>query len=136
MFDISLIGDKALQRKFNAMGRKTQATELKAIFKEAMEPVKVLAKSRAPVDLGVLKKSIRTSVRASQRSGVTAQVRTGTRKQLRIPADATGYYPAAHEYGTRFIPAQSFLRSALSDRKDQVLSLISRGIARVLARVK
>ncbi|MCP5017107.1 MAG: hypothetical protein GY938_17825 [Ketobacter sp.] len=133
MFDISVIGDKKLERKLNKMEKKASSKVMRDAMKESMEPVKELAKLRAPRDKGLLIKSIRIAAKTSRR-GVSAMVRTGTRKQLKISADNPFYYPAAHEYGTKYMPAKSYLRSALGDKKNMVLSDLGRSIHKMLAR--
>ncbi len=131
MFDISLVGDKKTARKLKKMDAKIARKVMREALKDAMEPVKDLAKSRAPVDQGLLRKSIRTAASVNAKRAA-AFVRTGTRKQLRIPLDAKYYYPAAIEYGTRKRGARSFLRSALGALRGQVLRKTGDNIRRLL----
>lgn len=131
MFDLSVIGEKRLQRKLASMEKRVAHKVVKDSLREAMEPVKDLAKRRAPADRGLMRRSIRTAARANKR-GATALVRTGTRKQLKIPADSRYYYPAAIEYGTRTQPARSFLRAALGRLKNAVLRSVGDKIRRRL----
>ena len=131
MFDISVLGDKKLQKKLSDLDKKVGSKVMKDAMRQSMSTVKDLAKQRAPVVTGMLRKSIRIGVK-SNRKGVSAMVRTGTRKQLKISPDNPFYYPAAHEYGTRYMPARSFLRSSLGDRKNMVLSSLSGNIRRIL----
>lgn len=131
MFDISLTGDKRTARKLKKMDKKLARKIMRQALKDAMEPVKVLAKNRAPVDTGLLRRSIRTAASVNQKRAA-AFVRTGTRKQLRIPLDADYYYPAGIEYGTRKTPARSFLRSALGNLRHSVLRKVGENIRRLL----
>lgn len=133
MFDISIIGEKKLQKKLSKMEKKIQSKVMKASMKEAMKPVQELAKQRAPHATGLLKRSIRIGIK-SNRKGLTAMVRTGTRKQLKIPANAKYYYPAALEYGTRHIPARSFLRSSLFSKKEVVIKKFGFELNRLLVK--
>lgn len=133
MFDISVIGDKKLQKKLDKLDKKLQKKAIREAMKDAMEPVKALAKQRAPQDKGLLVRSIRIGMKTS-RKGISAMVRTGTRKQLKIPADSKYYYPAALEYGSRYIKQQSFLRSSLGSKKETVLSKFSRNLRGILER--
>ncbi len=137
MFDISVLGDKELQAKLLKMEKRVGAKIMKQSLKSAMEPVKNLAKIRAPQKSGRLRKSIRIGTKSNRR-GVSALLRTGTRKQLKIPADAKYYYPAAIEYGAagRHLPERSFLRSSLHDRKGQVIGSVARHIRNNLESVK
>ena len=135
MFDLKILGQKDLERKLAKMDTKLQSKVMKEALKTSMQPVQALAKQRAPQDKGLLRKSIRIAVRSNRR-GVSAMVRTGTRKQLKIPMDAKYYYPAAHEYGTRYMPARSFLRSSLNDRKETVLGSVATQVRRILESTK
>ncbi len=120
-----MIGDKKLQKKLDKMDRKLRSKAMKASMKTAMEPVKELAKQRAPRERGLLVRSIRVATKMN-RKGVSAMVRTGTRRQLKIAPGDNYYYPAAHEYGTRFMPAKSYLRASLGARKSTVLNIFSK----------
>jgi len=131
MFDLTIIGDKALERKLNAMDKKVAARNLKDALKESMEPVRDLSRRLAPTDSGLMKRSIRIGTRSNRR-GIAVFVRTGTRKQLKIPADAKYYYPAAIEYGTRTMPPRPFLRRALARLKNAVINRVGDAIRRKL----
>ncbi len=133
MFDISVLGDKKLQKKLDKMDKKLRSKTMKASMKTAMEPVKELAKQRAPRDRGLLQRSIRIGTKMN-RKGVSAMVRTGTRRQLKIDPSDKFYYPAAIEYGSRFMPARSFLRSALSTRREKVLNIFGRELTNNLVK--
>ncbi len=135
MFDLTVLGDKKLQRKLNKLEKKLGSKVMRSSLKTAMEPVRDLAKRRAPVDTGLMQRSIRIGTK-SNRNGVSAMVRTGTRKQLKIPEDDKYYYPAAIEYGSRLQPARSFLRASLGRLKGTVLKITGREIAKHLEYVK
>lgn len=136
MFDLSIIGARRLERKLNKLERKVGSKIMRDATKESLEPVEALAKQRVPVDRGLLKRWIKTATFSAQRGRVIgAQVRTGTRKQMRIPAGNEYYYPAAIEYGTKTRAPRSFLRSALADRRDQALKILSGAIKRMLEAV-
>ncbi len=135
MFDLKMLGQKDLERKLGKMDSKLQSKVMKEAMKTSMQPVQALAKQRAPHDRGLLRKSIRIAV-SSKRSGVSAMVRTGTKKQLKIPMNEKYYYPTAHEYGTRYMPARSFLRSSLNDLKETVLGSVASHVRRLLESTK
>ena len=128
-------GAAQLKAKLDNMSRRVSGKLMTEAVKTAMEPVKNLAISRAPVDSGLLRRSIKIGV-AKSRYLKGAVVRTGTRRQLNIPDDAKYYYPAALEYGTKHIVARSFLRSSLADRKSQALNILEREINRLLLTAK
>lgn len=130
-----MVGARDLERKLGKLEKRTQGQAMRESLKSALEPAEQLAKNRVPVGFGRLKKSIKRGVSTS-RGSISAVIRTGTRKQLRIPQSAKYYYPAALEYGTRFIAARSFLRSALSDRRELVLGRFSRKLRSLLESIK
>lgn len=134
--DLRLIGNKRLEKKLANLERKIGKKVMRDSAIEAMEPVKDLAKARCPVDTGRLKNSIKVVAYSGDRGRIqSAQVRTGTRKQLRIKANAKYYYPAAIEYGTRKRAARSFLRSALGDLRTSVIKNLSVNVARRLKKI-
>lgn len=137
MFDIdlSILGDRGLERKINKLENKVAKKLIRDAAKEAMEPVAVMARVRAPVLDGRLKASIKVITYSARRGRITgAQVKTGSRFNLRIPANAKYYYPAAHEYGApkRGIKMRSFLRSSLTDLRSSVIFRLGKLIAKGL----
>lgn len=138
MFDIDLriLGDRALSKKINKLELSVGKKIVRDASKEAMEPVATMARLRAPYKTGRLKASIKVITYSARRGRVTgAQVKTGSRFNLKIPATAKFYYPAAHEYGTRTQPEKSFMRSSLNDLRSSVIfrlsKLIKKGIERL-----
>lgn len=120
-------GGKAVDKKLRKMDRRLASRALKAGFRAAMEPVKDEAKRRAPVKTGALRRSIRIAG-YSGRGYIGAVVRTGTRKQLKIPANARFYYPAAIEYGVKGVSPRPFLRSALHAKRKVVLNRVVKDV--------
>lgn len=133
--DISILGDKKLQRKLKRMDTQLQKKIVRKSMQDAMKPVKSAAKAYAPVDRGLLKRSIRTKSK-SKRGTIRVSITTGTRDQLGIPATAKGYYPAAIEYGTRKQPAKPYMRRALTNKKTTILDDVKDGIAEGIRKVK
>ena len=128
-------GGKKLDKKLKAMDRRLAGKALKTGMKAAMEPVKTEAKRRAPRDTGALIRSIRIGV-YSGRDYAGAVVKTGTRKQLKIPSDAKSYYPAFIEYGSQSVRARPFLRSAFASKKKVVLNRVIKDIKRAIETIK
>ena len=124
-------GGKALDKRLMRMDKRMAGKAIKQGMKKSMEPVQALAKQRAPYKSGNLRRSIRIAV-YSGKNYAGAAVRTGTRKQLKIPADAKFYYPAAFEYGTRQMRARSYLRSSLFDRRKMVLERVVKDVTHAL----
>ena len=118
--DISMVGDKDLQRKLSKLEFNVQKKIVRNAISRAILPVRNKAKSLVPVDSGRLKQSIKRKT-SSRRGMATARIVTGDRAELGIPVDATGYYPAAIEYGTKNQPAKSFMRAAITILRDHVL---------------
>lgn len=130
-FSIKILGDKKLQKKLDKLSKRVQGPLIKDAARAAMEPVKDLARAHAPVLTGSLKKSIGIGT-FSRKGRIGAVVRTGTRRQLKIPPEAPYYYPAAIEYGTRKLTANPFMRSALFARKGKALNIFRSYLKRVL----
>ena len=136
MFDLKVKGARKLNAKLNRMQKGAARKAVRPAMHEALAPVVSAAKDYAPTgDSGRLKKFIKSFVKNSRRSGINGYIVTGTRKQLRIPADAKYYYPAAIEYGTRFISPRSFLRRAMGSKRSQALKILGTGIAERLRRL-
>lgn len=139
--DISITGDKELQKKLARLDFALQRTIVRQSARLAMKPVKDRAQSLVPVDSGQLKQSIK--VMSKTRRGISRiSVVTGTRPELGIDPDQKGYYPAALEFGYkalngRFIAPKSFLRKALSDLQESVKNDLGQKInAKILRKVK
>ena len=136
LISLRLLGAKKLEKKLNKLENKVKSKAMRDAAKTAMAPVAILAKSRVPVDTGRLQRSIKVATFSAKRGDIIgAQVRTGTRKQLRIPEKSEYYYPAAIEYGTSTRGERSFLRSAMGDKKSAVIASFSGILAKVLAKI-
>lgn len=136
IIDITMVGDKALQRKLNRMVDKVQKKIVTKGLRAGGRPVLVAAQAKVPVDEGKLKESLKLRARRARRGEFGMQVITGTRAELGIPADAPGYYPMAIEYGFTHarsgepIPARSFIRAATDEQRGTALGIIGRVIGR------
>ena len=134
-FDISMLGDKELAKRFAEAPRKLQRRLLVSSMKEAAEPIAQSASQKAPVDTGKLAASIHvTKAKATRGAGVKVSIATGSRDDLGIAADAKGFYPMSVEVGYvhaggKHIPAQPYLRPALAENKEKVLSSIKSDLA-------
>lgn len=135
MFNLDIKGAKRLNRKLDRMGTTAGRKVVRPAMRAALVPVVQSAKAFAPVDSGRMRQSIKAFVTNSRRDGIDGRVRTGTRRQLRIPADAKYYYPAAIEFGSRRMSARSFLRRAVTARKREALKILGAGIKAGLKKV-
>ena len=95
-----LFGDRELRAAFTTLKVKNGTKVLRRALREGGRPILADAKSRAPVDSGKLRDSIKLrAMRIRKRNRYGVQIRTGTRSELGIPSDARGFYPASQEYG-------------------------------------
>ncbi len=100
LVDISVLGDKELQRALNKLEKNTNRRIVRAALKKQAQSVAVGAAMKTPVDTGRLRESIAVAAATGLgrgQFGVT--VRTGTRKELKIDTKDDYYYPAAVEFG-------------------------------------
>ncbi len=129
--DISILGDKQLQRKLRRLATQVQKKIVKKALREAGRPVLAAAQQKAPVGKsGRLKKSLKLRARKQRRGEFGVEIRTGTRTELGIAADASGFYPMSIEYGFTHarsgqkVPAQSFLRAAIDENARKAKTII------------
>jgi len=133
-FSIDLRGDKELRRKLDQLSPRVERKVLAKVQRRALKRMRAAARAAAPVRTRALRRSIKTKIVKRRRRGVVAlQVRTGTRSELGIPESATGYYPAALEYGWtdrggNRHPARSFMRSAWHSTLPAMRRDVARGI--------
>lgn len=113
--------EKALNELLDLDGEgKETANALRRAGRKAMQPVLEAAIDKAPEDSGNLKQNIKMTAKVNKtkknKPAVTVQVGT-TRKAK---------YAIHQEYGTSEIEAQPFLRPALAENADQVLTDLQR----------
>jgi HK97 gp10 family phage protein len=135
MFDLKIDGARRLNKKLNKLGTNVARKVVRPAGRAAMEPVLQAAKNYTPVDTGRLRDSIKVYVRNSRQFGLDVGIQTGTRKRLKIPADAKHYYPSAIEFGTPTMRGRSFMRRAIATRKEQALKILGAGIKAGLKKV-
>lgn len=133
--DIKFLGERKLQQKLRKLDIKLQRKIVRGAMRKAMRPVLTAARNKVPYDKGWLKGSLH--IKSRTKKGITRiYVATGTREKLGIGPDVKGFYPAVLEYGTRANRgiASPYLRPAISENKEYVLSLMRRGIANGIER--
>lgn len=106
-----------------------QKRVLAAALGKAAKPILAHAQANVAVDEGKLRDGLKIKKTGPTRKRPhrqSARVTTPTRKQLEIPAEATGYYPAVIEYGseTRQLAPRPFLRPALAANQEQAISTL------------
>lgn len=99
-------------------------------LRSAIEIAKESAQANAPKLTGRMAQSIHVeapSLARMRSTFVWALLSFGTREQLGIPQDATGFYPSAQEYG--WLPAGAAEREGHTDKLTRILSRggLSRG---------
>lgn len=131
--DFQFIGAPELAKAFSKLDSKQQAKAFKEAAKESAKPVLHAAKGLVKRRDGNLERTLKIKV-FSNRRGVGAYVSTGTRKQLKIPPDAPGYYPMHLETGTSKMPAYPYLRPALAQTERIVLQKLGKAMGDAIER--
>lgn len=127
--DISLVGDKKLQRKFKQLVGTVQKKIARKAMRAGAKIIQQDAKKRVKTKSGRLKKSIKVKAIKRSRRAIGFLVRTGTRKELQVDENSQYYYPAALEYGHGGVRAFPYLRPALDNNADKALKKIGEVIA-------
>lgn len=127
--DITMLGDKALQRRLNRLELKTGRKIVRRALRDAAKIHASAAKAEAPVDTGATKAGIRVrAVTGLRRGNFGVMSRTGTREEMGIPSDSKWYYPAIVEYGTPTTPANPFMRRAFEQNRQRMIDSIRRDL--------
>lgn len=134
-FDISVLGDKALERDLAALPNTLQKAALAPALKAGGKVILREIKALTPVLTGRLKAGIKLVSGGRSRSRVRWIIATPTRKFLGIPKGAKHYYPAAVEYGHGNVPAHSFLRRGYDNTENQAFAVIRRELDLSILRV-
>lgn len=135
-FDISLFGDKQLQKKFKGLEKKIQKKILSKALRNAAKVVQASAKSKVPVDTGNLKRNIivrKEKLKASKGIGIVVTI--GSRAKLGIDANDKSFYPAAVELGTKNKSAQPYLRPAIQENRSRLIQQIGRELGKGIERL-
>lgn len=111
--DLSILGDKVLEKRLKALPLKVQKKILRKAFRSTAKDILSDARIRVPIDTGNLRKSLRVRALKKAKGRIGVQIETGTREELGIDENDKYYYPAAIELGAEGVPVQSFLRAAL-----------------------
>ncbi|MFQ5626654.1 MAG: HK97-gp10 family putative phage morphogenesis protein, partial [Methyloligellaceae bacterium] len=122
--DISILGDKELQRMLNDKLPKDAKKAMRKGLRAGARPVLKQAKDTAPKRTGALRRGIKLRALKRSRKSIGVTVSLPTRESLGIPAGAKYYYPAALEFGTKHIPAKRFLRAALYDNEKRFFGIV------------
>ena len=138
-FDLRLIGDRELDRKFGRLERRVQRKYVSRAFREHLKTIRsriVANLSGDPIEplTGRLRAAMASAKVRAQSRNPRKRIRLGlvmpTRAELNIPPAARGYYPAVLEYGREGVPPKPFMRPAI----DRYRSLDVRRIGQLIYR--
>lgn len=131
--DISVLGDKSLERKLGRLTDKTQKRLVRKALRRSGKRIwnRVLLNASGVVineDTGALVNALEETkpVSRSSRGVLEIGFKWPTRAALGIPPTAKGYYPTALEYGTRKRPPRPFVRRAVNANMDREIERIRR----------
>lgn len=134
VFDITVLGDKKLQGKLDALPRTVQRKLIgRAIKKAGTEVLKPRVLDRVPVDTGALKTAMaRQKFKAvkGRRGQLKIAMPLPTREQLDIAPGAKWYYPAHVEYGHGNVPPQSYIRAPVDENASRFFSVAGSQLGR------
>jgi len=154
-FKLEFKGIRELARNLESLPDKLQKSAEKAVLRAGAVPIRRVAKAKAPVGTGpakgLLKKSIGlsvkkvkgiTSARVGPRSnpvslGIKIARKTKGKRRKGEPYEAFKnpvYYSHLVEYGTAHSAAKPFIRPAVDQTQDEILSAMSTGLDKHLTR--
>lgn len=132
---IKLRGLEGLQKQLSKLSEDTQPKVLRSALREAFKPVLAAAQAKVPVDSGALRAGIVLATAKTKDGGIAAGLLIANNsaglKQSRLAAAAFGEAqldstPSRRwhltELGTAHSPPEPFLRPALEENADSVVS--------------
>jgi len=129
--DLTIIGDKALLKKFKRLGVSVQKRVVRRPLTAALSPIVKAAKREAPKVSKALSKSIGKKVR-TYKGAVWGAVGPRTDERYTVEYEGRPRVPAnyAHlvEFGTLHSAPKPFLRRALDENRTRVMRIQSEGI--------
>ncbi len=133
---LDLTGDKKLLRQLRALGKVAQGKAIRPANRAATKIMHTDAKRRVPVDTGTLRKNIKLRAGKVRRNSGKFQhfVAWSDREKFDIKPGTKGFYPAAVEYGTEHMAAQSHIRAARIAKGKQVETRMVRSIKTIVLR--
>jgi HK97 gp10 family phage protein len=139
--DISILGDKDLERKLSRIADKGQRKVVRAAMRKAATRARKRIvqniQREGLIDTGRMMQAFKKTKIASasnNRNMIRIGPRLPTRSELGIDADAKGYYPTALEFGYALRPATPFIRPAIDDHKDDEIKAIGSDIGKGIER--
>lgn len=134
---MKLHGLAELLMKLRELEPKKQQALLVKTAKAAMRPVAARVRSAAPVDTGLLRKSVRVASAKPKKGSVVAAagITIVARKNKRGEKQPNPFYWRFLEKGTSKMSAQPFIRPAFDASTQQVLSDLSQALRKELLRI-
>lgn len=126
---LRITGDKELDRKLAALGKKAKPLLRKAARRGAAL-VRDTAKAMAPVEEGTLEASIK--VRAMKRSRKNKNIVGASVVSGGDNFTGDQYYGSFQEFGTAFIPPDPFMRPAKLENEDPVKSVFNNAVRELI----
>ena len=145
--DITLLGDKRLERMFREIPDKAQRTVVRSALRRVAKKVHAETMSRVPVKTGKLKAALAAENKPRLKTfpkAVVYYLNLPRRDLLGIAPDYPWYYPTHVEYGFVrqdgvTVPPHSYIRAAVDENLDVYHGMmrhdINKGIERTLRRL-
>ena len=120
---IDLVGDRKLQRAFSKLAGNVQKQYVRKALRAGAKEIMPTVKARASVISPRLARGMKIRALRRSRRRIGVRILTPTRDELGILAKDPHFWPAAQELGWtvkgggRVMPARSYLRSALHDKR-------------------
>lgn len=141
LVDISVLGDKELEKRLRRLEGKTQRKVVRQALRKSAKRIKThvdtnLSGLKVNVLTGALREAFRnTPIKGATRRGV---IRVGIpfpeRELLGIAPSDPHYYPTAVEYGHGNVPPHPYLRPAVDEHKALEFTVIGRDIGKGIER--
>lgn len=121
-FDLSILGDRALQRRIKKLERKVQRKMLSSVLRDSAKRIKpkiverfkqVTTEQTGQTSTALQGMKVRSA--GGGRNAARIGIEWPTRDELGIPPDARSFYPAAIEYGHGSVAARPFVRPAVDN---------------------
>lgn len=121
--DISMIGDKELERALGRLDEAMQWKIVKAALRNCAKRLVPKIAAVTPVHTGRLRAAMaiaKVRVVSSKKDATRLGIAMPTREELAISEDAPGYYPYAIEYGTNDgrIAPRRFIRNTVDANQE------------------
>lgn len=130
-----LKGVEELKKKLRKLRGTAMRRALRQAVRAAAKPVRDLAKQIVLDDSGALRRSLKVKSGRRSKKLISAIIVPGTRAQLGIAENATGFYPTHIELGRKGkTQPNRFLRDAMELQRQDAIKDITKGVQDGIAR--